>query len=202
MAALHAREYVYFSPDDNIAQQLITFIDNEQRSIQMAAYCFTHRGIASALIKAHKRGVLVELVVDTFALESAVMVDIIKAEIPIYIFDPLCCIDQSPRPIKNKKKQPQAALMHNKCIIFSCNIEHRPWVWTGSFNFTYQANDRNQENCVIVDAPAVIDRFRGQFEILKQRCMLYERYIEPSAEFKRDSYWGNITQWVTEVFTW
>src|SRR5438128_1907739 len=61
---------VYFSPADNLRKKIITLIDQEQSSIHAAVYFLTDGEVAQALIRAKRRGIAVELVVDSGSLES------------------------------------------------------------------------------------------------------------------------------------
>jgi len=59
--------------------------------------------------------------------------------------------------------------MHNKFVIFSCNVGNKTLLWTGSFNFTKSAQLRNQENVVVLDDPCIIEKYEKQFEVIKKR---------------------------------
>jgi hypothetical protein len=72
---------VLFSPDDKIADELISLIGMEKRSIKAAVYCLMHRGIANALIDAHERGVNVEVISFPFLFGTQLFpVDKVKEE--------------------------------------------------------------------------------------------------------------------------
>ena len=60
-----------FIPQDNIQRTLITMINNAQRNILVQAYLFTDDTIANALIRAHKRGVNVEILLDSQVMSDA-----------------------------------------------------------------------------------------------------------------------------------
>ena len=55
---------VGFSPDRGALELVLRTIDGARTSLYMAAYTFTSRPVADALIKAKKRGVDVRIVVD------------------------------------------------------------------------------------------------------------------------------------------
>ena len=59
--------------------------------------------------------------------------------------------------------------MHNKFAIFAQNVKGKALIWTGSFNWTKSAHSANQENVVVLDSADIIESFRKQFKILKQR---------------------------------
>src|SRR5436853_390810 len=109
---------IYFSPSDHVADHLITLIEKETKSLQIAVYCFTHRGIADALIDAKVRGVEVEILTDPYTIKAKGPLDkIVDAGIPVYIWV---------SPGKSMRKP----IMHHKFCVFGCGL-----VWTGSFNF-------------------------------------------------------------------
>jgi phosphatidylserine/phosphatidylglycerophosphate/cardiolipin synthase-like enzyme len=175
--ALHAVENqcdhlceVYFSPKDNVAHQLISLIDQETKSVQIAVYGFTHHGIAAALIKAKKKGVQVEVIVDPFSVkESSPVKRLFKSGIVVWVWKPAIC------NLPNKEKAHQhnrSSLMHDKFCIFG---DHS--VWTGSFNFTYNGNNCNEENVVLIKADNVVEKFKQQFHDIKTKgCKPYCEY--------------------------
>ncbi|MFQ6671865.1 MAG: phospholipase D-like domain-containing protein, partial [Candidatus Tectimicrobiota bacterium] len=55
---------VYFGPRQSIAKPLIALYDQAQRSIHVAVYVLTLDPYAGALIRAHRRGVEVKVVLD------------------------------------------------------------------------------------------------------------------------------------------
>jgi len=149
----------FFSPRDNISRVLEGLIDAEQRSIKIAIFTFTDKTIADALIAAYKRGVKVEVVADgeSSALEYSKIPQLKKAGIPVYLFKPRG--DRQWRP-----------LMHNKFIVFGETIFGKSLIWTGSFNITRSANERNRENVTILDDKELIADYAAEFEALKKEC--------------------------------
>jgi phosphatidylserine/phosphatidylglycerophosphate/cardiolipin synthase-like enzyme len=152
---------VYFSPQDHLADQLIARIAKENASIKAAVYALTHKGVAQALARAKKRGVQVEVIVDPFSLKRKTAVNLLaKADVPVWIWSP----DQY-----KDEKQP---LMHDKFCVFGDSS-----VWTGSFNFTYDADIKNEENAVVLEDPAIARQFAEQFARIKGKgVVLYELY--------------------------
>lgn len=158
-----AGEYqVYFSPDDHVASRLVELIDKEEKSIRAAVYCLYHRGVAQALIDAKKRGVDVEVIVDPFSTKSRSPIHrMAKAGVPVYVWYPL----------NGQKKRP---LMHDKFCVFGGHT-----VWTGSFNFTFEADRANQENAIVLKGDRVAYRYAKQYETIKRSgCLTYARYRE------------------------
>ena len=152
---------VLFSPDDHLADRLITLIEAEEKSIVIASYAFSHSLIAKALCAAKERGVQIELIVDPFSLNfSSALNKMARAGIPILVW--------SPPPSSTKDER--SSLMHDKFCIFGDKI-----VWTGSFNLTHKADHSNQENALIIHDKALVKKYKKQFQLLKDRgCRLYQ----------------------------
>jgi phosphatidylserine/phosphatidylglycerophosphate/cardiolipin synthase-like enzyme len=149
---------VYFSPEDRVADRLVDLIRQEKRSISVAVYCLTHRGIAEALVEAKKRGVQVEVVVDRFSVKKRAPVHRLAASgIPVFVWDPAYV---KRRPDGSVRTRPP--LMHDKFCVFGSEC-----VWTGSFNFTFEANHANQENAVVLYDTALAQQFTERFESIK-----------------------------------
>jgi phosphatidylserine/phosphatidylglycerophosphate/cardiolipin synthase-like enzyme len=134
----------YFSPNRGAADQIIGFIDRCNETIDAAIYALTHDGVASALIRAHLRGVKIRILVDRLQAGSQYADDerLEEAGIPIL-------------------RDTQAGSMHWKTIIGDAMA-----VGTGSFNWTKSADLRNAENFVIIRLKYVIQTFQREFNDL------------------------------------
>lgn len=118
-----------FVPDGPSCEaMLVGAIKNARQSILIQAYSFTSPPIAEAILQAHKRGIDVRVIVDRSQVSdkysSATFLK--HAGIPVVV-------DADP------------AIAHNKVMIFD---QHA--VFTGSFNFTRSAQQRNAENGIII----------------------------------------------------
>jgi phosphatidylserine/phosphatidylglycerophosphate/cardiolipin synthase-like enzyme len=135
----------HFSPEEAIAPTIVKLIDGTQHSLEIAAYAFTHPDIAAAVIRAHKRGVDVQIVMDMVEERDKTSVgpDLIAAGIPLRV--------------RHKR-----GFQHNKYMILDRSI-----VITGSFNFTVSADERNAENIVVIrNAPKVEGAFAADYKLL------------------------------------
>ncbi len=155
--------HVYFSPRDGVADKLIERIDQEEKQILIAVYCFTHRGVVDALIRAKRRGVPVELIVDPFSLVGKMAMGKLKhAKMNLTVFDPTLSVPaQGGKTDRSGKRRP---LMHNKFCVFG-----EKTVWTGSFNFTYDATFAHRENVVVIEDKDVAAKYRAQFHEIKSK---------------------------------
>lgn len=150
---------VFFSPDDDIKKELLELINQEQESIKLAMFLFTHIDIARALIDAHNRGVSVEVITDQCCLHDKYnKITLLKEhDFTIYVYD------------NRHKTGTISNIMHNKFIIFGNTRSNKSSVWTGSLNFTKSAQLSNQENVLVVESRDIVDKFLEQFERIKKR---------------------------------
>ena len=104
-------------------------------------YVFTDKEIAIPLIDAQKRGVKVRVYLDRSQIESSYSVSrfLVQKEIKVRISS-------------------NNYIMHNKFAIIDNRI-----LLTGSYNWTFSANNRNDENLQIIDDPGIIEIFQNQF---------------------------------------
>ena len=119
---------VYFSPRNGATAAIVREIDRARSEIRVQAYSFTSAPIAQALLKAHTRGIRVEVILDksqrTGKYSSSTF--LMNARIPTYI-------------------DAEHAIAHNKIILIDRSV-----VITGSFNFTKAAEEKNAENLLII----------------------------------------------------
>jgi phosphatidylserine/phosphatidylglycerophosphate/cardiolipin synthase-like enzyme len=135
---------VCFSRVEQCDNLLINLISQARKSVYVAIYSFTRDGLARALIDAKKRGVEVKVVIEEEnAYGQGSDYQMLKdAGIDIRL-------DGNP------------ALMHHKFMIVDGEL-----VVTGSYNWSTAAEDRNDENFVVIRDKEVVDRFTQEFNRL------------------------------------
>jgi phosphatidylserine/phosphatidylglycerophosphate/cardiolipin synthase-like enzyme len=137
------RVEVYFSPDDGVTRQLVELVSDAEESVYFMAYSFTSDDLARALLERHQAGVEVAGVMEARQVESNTGSDYerLRAEgIDVRL-------DGNPDN------------MHHKLLIIDGQI-----VVTGSFNFSRSAEERNDENILVVHAPQLAALYLGEFE--------------------------------------
>ncbi|WP_255581877.1 phospholipase D family protein [Cupriavidus sp. AU9028] len=118
-----------FTPDGESCQSmLIDAIGATRRTLLIQAYSFTSKPIAEALLRARKRGVKVRVIVDKSQASARYTSATFLKNQGIEVV-----IDRRP------------AIAHNKVMIFDGEA-----VFTGSFNFTKAAEERNTENGILI----------------------------------------------------
>jgi len=134
-----------FSPDDGCTAQLLRVIESAQNNLAFLAYSFTSDELADALIKLSKQGVHVEGVMESSQAESNRGSDyarFLAAGLDVRL-------DANPKQ------------MHEKVMIIDGQI-----VALGSFNFTFSAETRNDENLLIIHNPQIAALYQAEFERL------------------------------------
>ncbi|WP_422650562.1 PLD phosphodiesterase domain-containing protein [Cupriavidus sp. H18C1] len=122
-----------FTPDGESCQaMLVDAIRNARRSVLVQAYSFTSKPIAEALMQARKRGVDVRVILDKSQVSERYTSATFLKHQGIEVV-----IDSRP------------AIAHNKVMIFDGEA-----VFTGSFNFTKSAEERNTENGILIRGDA------------------------------------------------
>jgi len=139
-----AKTEVYFSLSDNPQKEIIKNINQAEAFINIAMYIFTDREIALPLAKAQERGVKVRLYLDKEQVD--------------YQYSQSRFLVQ--KRIKTRISS-NNYIMHHKFAIIDNRI-----LLTGSYNWTFSANNRNDENLMVIDDPEFIARYQNQFEKL------------------------------------
>ena len=136
-----AKTEVYFSLSDNPQKEIIKNINLAEAFINIAMYIFTDKEIALPLIKAYERGVKVRLYLD-------------KDQVDYRYSQSRFLVQKGIKTRVSSNKY----IMHNKFAIIDNRI-----LLTGSYNWTFSANNRNDENLLIIDDPEIIEVFQNQF---------------------------------------
>ena len=134
----------YFSPEDHPAKRVVELIDGAKRTVDVAMYSFTSKGIARALVRARERGVVVRVVMDDRQARGKHSVDeLLRARgIPVFLDGP--------------KKT-----LHHKFMVVDTQL-----VLTGSYNFTTSAERRNDENLIVIHSPDLARVYLREMERL------------------------------------
>ncbi|MGI6589781.1 MAG: phospholipase D-like domain-containing protein [Candidatus Iainarchaeum sp.] len=134
----------YFCPSDYCSDKLINKIDDADSNIFIAIYSFTHDGIGDALIRAKNRGVDVWVIYDSLQSKNSAS-------------DDELLIDKGIRVAYRNG----SGYMHNKYTIIDMNF-----VATGSFNYSNNADTRNEENLVFIHSVEVASVFKKNFDTI------------------------------------
>ncbi|HZX19624.1 MAG TPA: phospholipase D-like domain-containing protein [archaeon] len=131
---------VFFCPEDFCEERTITAINSAENSVQVAMYAFTSHELFEALKEAKERGVEVKVILDRLPATSKYSQKQNLTESGI-----------STRIMLQKT-------MHNKFVVIDNEL-----VLTGSFNWTSNADEKNDENLVFLADKKIASQYSEEF---------------------------------------
>jgi phosphatidylserine/phosphatidylglycerophosphate/cardiolipin synthase-like enzyme len=142
IATLGDIQYICFSRVDDCSSIIINLIDSAEKYVHVAIYSFTLDSLGDALVRARDRGVEVKVVIEREQadVKGSEYERLLKAEVDV-------------RLDGNKY------LMHHKFMIVDGEI-----VVTGSYNWSYGAEENNDENMIVVSNPDVARLYEAEFQ--------------------------------------
>ena len=135
-------EQVAFSPGSECLGLILQQVQHARDTLDVCVFTLSDDRIAEALLAAHRRGVRLRLLTDNDKeFDAGSDVDRLRrAGVPV-------AVDRSP------------AHMHHKFAV----VDGR-WLLNGSYNWTRGACEHNEENLVLSNRPALVQRFAERFE--------------------------------------
>jgi phosphatidylserine/phosphatidylglycerophosphate/cardiolipin synthase-like enzyme len=128
---------VYFSPKGGATAAVVGALDAARQTVFVQAYGFTSKEIAEALLAAHKRGVVIHVILD-------------KSDQGDHYSEADFLANCGMSVLIDAKHQ----IAHNKIMIIDGET-----VITGSFNFTRQAEEHNAENLLVIHDHGLAERY-------------------------------------------
>ena len=135
---------VYFSPNGGCTTKVVQSINQANNSIDIAMFSFTSKPITQALIKAHQRGVKIKVLLDKQQAGSKYSAYPILKNIGIMV-------------VLDKR----TGYMHNKICLIDGKL-----LLTGSFNWTKNAETKNQENMMVFTEKPIIKLYQERLDYL------------------------------------
>ena len=133
----------YFSPDDGVLAALVPLLESARESIYFLAYSFTSNQLGDIVRQKAEAGVTIAGVMDDEQVRSNEGTE----------FDPFRQADLDVRI------DGIDGLMHHKVFIVDEKV-----VAFGSYNFSQNAESRNDENLIIVYNPVIAEQFLFEFQ--------------------------------------
>jgi len=133
---------VYFSPDDHVLQRLLSLVAAAEESIEFLAFVFTSDPLAEALIARGANGVRVRGVIERGQANNSGS-----------DFGQLILAGLDLRLDANQNN------MHHKVMLIDGEI-----VITGSYNFSRNAEEKNDENVLIFHSVEIAQQYLLEFE--------------------------------------
>jgi phosphatidylserine/phosphatidylglycerophosphate/cardiolipin synthase-like enzyme len=132
-----------FSPKQGATELVVSTIGKAQETVRVAAYSFTSKPIANALVEAQQRGVDVRVVLDKSQRKRSLWGFLKDSGVPVRI-------------------NSHYAIMHNKFMIIDAKV-----LELGSFNYTKSAEEKNAENVLVLhNRTKIIKDYMAQWEKL------------------------------------
>jgi phosphatidylserine/phosphatidylglycerophosphate/cardiolipin synthase-like enzyme len=130
----------YFSPKGGALgrEALLERLRAARKEILVAAFVLTDRGVVESLVQAQKRGVGVQVLLETRNLGDSREEDLLRAGVAV-------------------RKDDNPYTLHHKVMVIDGTF-----VITGSYNFTARAWQVNNENLLILQSPALAERYREE----------------------------------------
>ena len=138
---------VYFPPYKDSHVPIIKLYDSAEKYIHLAIYSLTKDEFTEALIKAHKRGVEVKVLID-------------KAQAGNQYADDEKLESEGIEVRRDKA----GGLMHNKFAVIDDMI-----VYTGSYNHTKGGTEKHDENYIVIKDIGIAHIFETQFQKLWEK---------------------------------
>ena len=135
---------VYFSEQDDLTAVMTDEMGAAGQTLDVAVYTFTSAPIRDALIAAAARGVAVRAVIDTWEANDAVVSSLQGTDVQV-----------------RRKAGFAGGIMHNKFAVIDGQS-----VLTGSFNWTYAADEQNDENLLLLSDKALAGQYGDEFDRL------------------------------------
>ena len=130
-----------FSPQQGATALIVKTISEAQQSIHVAAYVFTSKPIAGALVTACKRGVDVKIILDKSERHATKLGDLFADSCP------------------GLRINSRYAIMHDKFMVIDDKA-----LQVGSFNYTGSAETKNAENVLVLhNDPEIINAYAQQW---------------------------------------
>jgi phosphatidylserine/phosphatidylglycerophosphate/cardiolipin synthase-like enzyme len=150
-APLGAAEVCFTLAAQDCGAFAVAAIDEARSTLLVQAYNFTEPRIVAAIVAAHRRGVVVAVIVDKItARQRGEGVDAVaSAGIPTFV-------DRGPR------------IAHNKVMVIDGET-----VLTGSFNWSVSAERYNAENLVALKSPELASFYAENFARRRAASVAY-----------------------------
>ncbi|HLB50276.1 MAG TPA: phospholipase D-like domain-containing protein [Anaerolineales bacterium] len=139
----------YFAPEDEVTPKIVETLNTAAESIYFAAFAFTSDFISNTMVERAQAGVKVQGVYETRQVNAGSDDSyriLSSAELPVLL-------------------DGNRYTMHHKFIVVDGKI-----VITGSFNFSGAANEKNDENILILHSPEIAAQYLQEFQRVWQKA--------------------------------
>jgi phosphatidylserine/phosphatidylglycerophosphate/cardiolipin synthase-like enzyme len=132
----------YFSPEDETLARLVDLVNQADKSVYFMAFSFTADDLATAIVAAENRGVVVRGILDASQAAGNQGGE----------YEPFLAHGIEVR------LDGEGGSMHHKVLIIDGEI-----VVTGSYNFSASAEENNDENTLVIHDPILAEQYMDEF---------------------------------------
>ena len=136
----------FITNGEDIKRRILDEISKAGQSIYIAMAYFTDREITMALVAAKDRNVAIDIILSSDARNETVKLMLKGGGISVHAFE----------------TDDQRGIMHHKF----CLIDNKISI-NGSYNYSFNAANKNEENITISDDPTIYSQMLSEFERLK-----------------------------------
>jgi phosphatidylserine/phosphatidylglycerophosphate/cardiolipin synthase-like enzyme len=133
---------ILFAAEDEVAEALSHLIENAEESIRFMAFSFTHDDMGAAVLNQAINGIDVAGIFELRGSETVYseLTSLFCADVPV-------------------RQDGNTGTFHHKVLVIDESI-----VATGSFNFSKNADDSNDENILIIYSPVIAQLYLEEFD--------------------------------------
>ncbi len=139
----------YFAPEDGVQSRIVELINAANESIYFLTYSFTTDELAEAMLAAKARGVEIHGVMDKAQAANA------GGEFTRFVENGI-----------DVRLDGEGGSMHNKVLVIDGEI-----VVTGSYNFSANAEKRNDENLLVIHDAGLASMYLEEFQKIWKLAM-------------------------------
>ncbi|KAA3662161.1 MAG: nuclease [Calditrichaeota bacterium] len=140
----YTRSEVFFSPGDGCRDKIISSLEAARKCVDICVFTISDNAFANAIFDVQNRNIPIRIITDDDKSHDrgSDIIKFIDKQIPVRM-------DNSPEH------------MHHKFAVIDKRI-----LINGSFNWTRSASERNEENLLVTQDPALVHAFQEKFEEL------------------------------------
>ena len=136
---------LYFSPSDHTSSYIKEQLRSADESIDAGLLLFTFDELKDEMVEANNRGDNIRVIIDDPSYSQSVINDLVKSGVSVSIHE-------------------EDAIFHYKMAIVDANVENsNPTLVTGSHNWTWSAENINDENTLIIHDAKITQLFERAF---------------------------------------
>lgn len=136
----------YFSPSDETNCHLLEALRTANHHVEIGLLLLTKEDLIDEIISLHEEGIAVRVILEDEASSTTAVSRLRQADVPLGIYD-------------------FSPLFHHKYAIIDEGFpDSDPMVISGSHNWTWSADNINDENTIIFHDPSIANIFRQEYE--------------------------------------